>query len=104
MSPTGGDTVFDRTKRTGYMMGSNHPMNRMESMSPLAPNAQAGGPPNHRDSGSEGISCGDCQQFDGEQCGKFGVPTSTNMLCDEHEPVAEDESAVPPLEPNQITG
>lgn len=90
-----GNTVYDRYKKTGYMMGSGHKMGpAMEDAPPMQPQAQQGGPPNHRDSGGAAESCGNCAQFDsaGQMCGKFGARTTPNMVCDGYEPMSMEES------------
>jgi hypothetical protein len=105
MTPTGPGTMDDRRKRTGYIMGSRHPMS--QSLPPILPAASgepgataltgpaeppgAEGPPNYRDSGTEGASCGDCRHFDAGNCVQFATPVTPNMLCDAHEPAGPPE-------------
>ena len=94
MSPS---TVYDRTKKTGYMTGPNHRMRQaMDAMQPPPPaasaSAEGGGPPNLRDSGGDPESCGECANFDGrDTCLKYDSPVSPNEVCDDFDPVDEGD-------------
>ena len=92
-------TVYDRVKRTGYMMGPAHKMGPAMDQMPepepgpsTAPDA-AGSPPNLRDAGASPESCGDCGSFQGNRCLKFDADVTPNLVCDAYEPREEGNEA-----------
>lgn len=130
MSPS--DTVYDRMKRTGYLMGSKHRMGPSMESSAAPPSGDAedessAAPPNLRDAGDSMESCADCVHFEpasaaagaavgprgnaiggraveGSSCSKYGgYPVTPNQVCDDWEPVAE-EGESPGEEPSEKIG
>lgn len=106
------DTVYDRTKKTGFMMGSNHKMGAAFNMkdspdkgaSPLGddddPSGQQQTPPNLRDSIDSAECCGTCANFNpggGDDskpvCEKYNdYPVSANQVCDGYEQKQPDNA------------
>lgn len=100
MMPGGRDTVYDRYKKTGYLMGSKH-----RALNTVA--GAEGGPagdteeenggmppdkcPNYRDAGDSPESCGECDHYTDGQCDRCDLPTSPNMVCDNFEEPAGPE-------------
>lgn len=111
-----GDTVYDRLKRTGYMMGPEHRMGPAFDDQARGPdltiiigspkgNAEGGQrPPGLRDAGNTMESCSECARFEGEdgsgrgKCGKFGADVSRNQVCDEYENAGMPEPEGEPVE------
>jgi hypothetical protein len=102
-------TLFQRAKKTGYLMGPKHRYGpAMDDMAekPAGPPSAPGddgeadqGPPNLRDAGSVIDSCSDCDAYQpadvgtgGQgQCGKFNSPVAPNQVCDEFEQKGDTE-------------
>jgi hypothetical protein len=109
MTPRG--TVYDRMKKTGYLMGPNHRMGAAMDMEsappapagPAAADGEQDEPPNLQDSGEAGGggSCGECVNFEYDQggdqegsgaCKLHGdYPVTPNQVCDDFQSEEEGE-------------
>lgn len=106
----GGTTVYDRAKKTGFMLGGQHKMGpafddqpeaTMNADDPASPDdgdeeGEPGDPPNLRDSSDRPNSCADCKNFtpggdSGGTCAKYGDASVTpNEVCDGFEGKTEE--------------
>lgn len=83
------ETPWDRMKRTGAMnTGPEHPA----VSGPKPPEEEKQGPPNLHDALESANICGTCSDFQGMQCGKYGVETKFHQGCDDHSAMREEES------------
>jgi hypothetical protein len=93
-------TLYDRARKTGYLMGPKHKYGPAmdDKAAPPEPAGDGAGkadqkPPNLRDAGAVIDSCSDCVQYQASgtggggagHCGKFNTPVAPNQVCDEFE-------------------
>jgi hypothetical protein len=114
-----GQTVHDRMKKTGFIMGPRHNMApAMDDAAGAAPAASPdnnAGPPNLRDAdGPE--SCGDCDHFDAAgyaddsgagsgsaQCSQFQCNVTPNQVCDAFSPKGDADNGDQEVSPQGQT-
>lgn len=100
-----GDTVYDRAKKTGYMLGSKHRYENAfeEGAEPEAPEGQSAAedaPPNLRDAGAAPDTCADCAhsepgEGEGLICKLHGdYPVMSSQVCDDF--ASEGEEGIAP--------
>ena len=105
-----GSTVYDRAKKTGFLLGPRHRYEAAmeEDAAPETEQDVAGGkPPNLRDAGAGGETCDSCMHSEagdegGLQCMKYGgYPVTPNQVCDDFEEQGGEEGveegAAPPM-------
>lgn len=102
------ESVYERTKRMGFIAGPNNRMARARDMAeqaspkpapaPKEDGGESDGPPNLRDAQETIDTCADCVHFkpsEGEeetaQCAKFKCPVKSYEICDDYSDGADEK-------------